>query len=435
MHLRKDRLRLWIGCFCAVFFCRTAGALESAEDPANSTASKIELETATQNNSSLSGLPTDESRTEPGELSRLKELEEKFFSRVYSSDSSSDRILRLEKFVFGAETRGEANARIDKLYKVFIKTRSSEDLPAGASQKAISDKPRGLLSVINDGIDNYNRHRFHNAEDDFNDALYLAPGMSRIHVYLGVTLLQLNQRRSAIDAMRAAYELDPFGNYGRYAKHCLITLMGDEEVRKRGPKDNLKTVQKTLSLVNSSANKDAARQQNFVGSIVAAKQSSAYSFANSLNRDGFSNEMALKQSYVRTDAMTQVARARQDAALRSTYTYESANNLKSLLTAKLLPGDAKLRAFGTTLHARYYGDETYNLAPTYIPREAPFELKASAASIKSAKISRASGKSVKNSRAAAGKQPSNKKLLSKKTGTSLRGRTSVPAADQRRVRK
>lgn len=92
--------------------------------------------------------------------------------------------------------------------------------------------------------------------------------------------------------------------------------------------------------------------------------------------------MGFRQAYARTDAMVQAARARTEAAQKATFTQESANNLKALITAKLLPGGAKLRAFGTTLNARYYGDETYNLAPWYIPREAALELKAKAALIK-----------------------------------------------------
>lgn len=306
-------------------------------------------------------------------------LEEKLFNRTFPQDKSADRLLRIERFVFGEESKGDAGLRVKKLQSALSK-RSNDDAAIAYPITVNSSKPRGVLATINEGIDNYNRHRFHNAEDDFNDALDMAPGMPRIYVYLGVTLLQINQRQSAIDALRTAYELDPFGTYGRYAKHCLIVLMGDEEVRKRGPKDNLKTVQGTIDSLNRKAGDEANRQGRFASVMAQAKQSSANSFANSLRQDSdsYSNEIALKQSFVRMDAMVQMARVRQEAARRAANTQEAANNLKTQISAKLMPGDAKLRAFGTTLHARYYGDETYNLAPWYIPREMPLQLKARA---------------------------------------------------------
>ncbi len=352
----------------------------------------------------------------------LSSLEEKLFNRDFTKDSVSERLARLEDFVFGAKTNAENEDRIEKLQKALKKNSSpSESAPAlktvSKAKTAASPGPRGVLSIINQGIDNYNRHRFHNAEDDFNQALELAPGMSRIYVYLGVTLLQINQRQSAIDAMKAAYELDPFGTYGRYAKHCLIVLMGDDAVRRRGPKDNLKVVKKTVDNVNSQAYADAARHSNIGQSIARAKQISASNFRVQQDPENYSNELALKQAFVRTDAMVQAAKARQEAAKRAADTRESANNLKALITAKHLPGDAKLRAFGTTLNTRYYGDETYNLAPHYIPREAPLELKASAKSIKAAP---------------AKKQPVKKNSLkAKSTGRSYNNRSSVKRGNKR----
>ena len=329
--------------------------------------------------------PSDKSET-----GLLKALELRLFNREYSSDTSIQRLSRLEDFIFGGEAKGEVKTRLEKLSKILDKVPARvASTPAGNATFNTRPKPKGLLAIINQGIDNYNSHRFHNAEDDFNDALELAPGMPRIYVYLGVTLLQLNQRTSALDAMNAAYELDPFGTYGRYAKHCLIVLMGDEEVRKRGPKDNLNIVKGTLDKVNRNAESDAQRHSSVGSSNANFKGIAANPFANSLTNDqgAYSNENALKSSFVRADAQIQAVKARDDAAKRAASAQESANNLKSLITAKLLPGDAKLRAFGTTLNARYYGDETYNLAPWYIPRERTRELKAQAVTMKSLKVS------------------------------------------------
>jgi tetratricopeptide (TPR) repeat protein len=319
------------------------------------------------------------------EIARMQALEERLFSRSFDQDNPLDRISRLERFVLGVEGKGELLERLNKLNKIFKTatpnpTDSTADSTTPSPQK-VPAKPKALLAVINDGIDNYNKHRFHNAEDDFNDALALAPGMSRVHAYLGVTLLQLNQRQAALDAMNAAYELDPFGTYGRYAKQCLITLMGDEEVRKRGPKDDLKTVEKTLNSVNHQADTDSNRYRR-EGNIQADHMR-----FNIRDSNWAPNDLGIRRDYIHTDWTVQSTRVRQDAAKRAEYAQESANNLKMLLSTKLMPGDAKLRALGTTLHARYYGDETYNLAPYYIPREAPLELKAQPLSLKALHMS------------------------------------------------
>lgn len=264
-------------------------------------------------------------------------------------------------------------------------TISGQSTSAGA--KSGAPKTKNLLAIINRGIDNYNRHRFHNAEDDFNEAVDMAPGLARIYAYLGVTLLQLNERASAMDAMQAAYELDPFGTFGRYAKNCLIVLAGDEEIRRRGPRDDKKTVDSVLDKINRQASSDAGRFSK--GGSVAANDRNITSsrFTNRLASEfsGYSdtsNDYSMRSSYARSDAAVQSANAHRDATLRAASAREAANNLKMLLTTKILPGGSRLRAFGTTLNTRYYGSETRNLAPWYIPREYPPELKAQAKSLK-----------------------------------------------------
>jgi len=83
------------------------------------------------------------------------------------------------------------------------------------------------------------------------------------------------------------------------------------------------------------------------------------------------------------DSRIQSNNARIEGALRAAHTVESANNLKHILAVKKMPGDANLRAWGTTLTTRYYGNETYLTAPYYIPKERPMELKAIVQSLQS----------------------------------------------------
>ncbi len=351
-------------------------------------------------------------------------LEQKYFGSNFEKDTLNDRITRLEKFVFGGPSKADSQTRLKRLLKVLtarkgpfsahsvdsnpaptknesapqspeLATSTTKANPGTASSSSSIGQPsatpapakkKNLLAIINRGIDNYNKHRYHNAEDDFNEAVDMAPGLARTYAYLGVTLLQLNERTSAMDAMQAAYELDPFGTFGRYAKNCLIILAGDEEIRRRGPRDDKKTVEQVLNKINNQSSSDAGRFSKTANAAATDRQNTTARFTNRLagelySPDG-SNEYALRSNYAQTDSRVQAANAQKDATLRAAYSKEAANNLKMLLTTKILPGGSRLRAFGTTLNTRYYGSETRNLAPWYIPREYPPELKAQAKTIR-----------------------------------------------------
>ncbi|HEY9716067.1 MAG TPA: hypothetical protein V6C69_01255, partial [Trichormus sp.] len=248
----------------------------------------------------------------------------------------------------------------------------SNDVTANPAPAAKPRKELGLIQVMNRGIDNYNLHRYHNAEDDFEECCAMAPGMSRVYTYLAVTKLQVGERQSALDAFNTCYELDPFGAYGRYAKNCLLVLAGDEAIRKRGVIDSQKDLDKALNKINQQSTDEIARH-NRDGSDVSRVR---YSMPNT-SRNLF--------GYFRFDSQVQARLAQADAAKRSAETAESANNLKHLLATKHRPGDANLRAWGTNLTTRYYGSETMNLAPYYIPREYPLQLRAIPKSIYSVK--------------------------------------------------
>lgn len=69
-----------------------------------------------------------------------------------------------------------------------------------------------------------------------------------------------------------------------------------------------------------------------------------------------SNLGAIRSNYVRTDAQVQANRANIEGYSKAASVQESATNLKDQMLQPLLPGDARLRALGTSLYARYYGD-------------------------------------------------------------------------------
>jgi hypothetical protein len=249
---------------------------------------------------------------------------------------------------------------------------TASDTTANPAPVAKPKKEPGLIQVMNRGIDNYNLHRYHNAEDDFEECCAMAPGMSRMYTYLAVTKLQVGERQAAIDAFNTCYELDPFGAFGRYAKNCLLVLVGDEAIRKRGVIDSQKDLDKALNKINQQSSDEIARH-NKDGSDISRLRSS------------MPNTSGNVFGYFRFDSQVQARLAQADAAKRSAETAESANNLKHLLATKRMPGDAHLRAWGTNLTTRYYGSETMNLAPYWIPREYPLQLRAIPKSINSVK--------------------------------------------------
>lgn len=309
-------------------------------------------------------------------------LERRLFVRTYESESIIERTIRLEEFVFLKHYSDDLATRLRRLSKALTSSepvsgrsaspddRSRPDgsapLPAyvGAASVPVPVDHSGLIDVINRGIDHYNQHRYHNAEDDFEMTCAMAPGMSRVFAYLAITKLQLNERQAAIDSFRTSYELDPFGTYGRYAKYCLIALAGDDAIRAHAPVDSSKILDGTINKINEQSAAELARH-NHEGAVNA--------------------HLSAMSAGTHTDSFVQAARARTDGTLRAAFTQESANNLKHLLATKRKPGDANLRAWGTNLTTRYYGTDTYLYAPYYIPREKPLELKAIAASLKTAR--------------------------------------------------
>ncbi len=189
--------------------------------------------------------------------------------------------------------------------------------------------------------------------------------MSRVFAYLAITKLQLNEYQAAIDSFRTSYSLDPFGTYGRYAKHCLLTLAGDQAIRSHSPVDSSKVLDDSINKINQQSSSEIARHNSEGNNFARTHSSNAGSGA---------------------DAYVQAAKARTESALRGAYAQESANNLKHLMGVKRVAGDANLRAWGTNLTTRYYGDDTYLYPPYYIPRERPLELKAIAASLAQSKL-------------------------------------------------
>lgn len=329
---------------------------------------------------------------------QLDQIERDAFSHSYSTDTLEQRVCRLEQFVFGKQFSGDLAKRFKRvrgalapkeIEKAIAPTTGSETgaetsaADAGEKKPKVYDFPTlikkpaqappppeptkthmGLIDVMNRGIDNYNSHKYANADDDFEECCAMAPGMSRCFAYLAITKMQLNLRQAAIDSFRTSFMLDPFGNYGRYAKSCLVTLAGDEAMRKRPPVDSKKVLDVAMSNIDKQSSDISNRHQTQANQVATSR-------------------IGYRSDGLMIDSRIQSNNARIEGALRAAHTVESANNLKHMLAVKKMPGDANLRAWGTTLTTRYYGNETYLNAPYYIPKEAPMELKAIVQSLQS----------------------------------------------------
>ena len=199
---------------------------------------------------------------------------------------------RLEQFVFGKNMTGEFAARLQRLRKALNMSdpTASTSPEKKDSVKAQPTKEPSLIEVMNHGIDNYNLHKYHIAEDDFEECCAMAPGVARVFSYLAITKMQINQRQAAIDAFRSCYELDPFGTYGRYAKGCLLVLAGDEAIRKRSPFDSSKVLDSALGSINKDASKETVRHGSDAEAFVRSHA----------NIRGYS-ESFIRTAQVRTD--------------------------------------------------------------------------------------------------------------------------------------
>ena len=100
---------------------------------------------------------------------------------------------------------------------------------------------------------------------------------------------------------------------------------------------------------------------------------------SSYDRREISDMGRLQSNYVRTDSIVQANKARIESAQKAVFVQESAANLKDqILKPKILQDDAQLKALGTSLYCRYYGDETPSVDEPPVPDDPVMELRAKA---------------------------------------------------------
>src|ERR1700722_20555099 len=68
--------------------------------------------------------------------------------------------------------------------------------------------------AFNEGMENYNNHRFHAASDSFQKALAKDPNNAKTHYYLGLCFEALMDPDSAKSEYEMAFQINPFSEQG-----------------------------------------------------------------------------------------------------------------------------------------------------------------------------------------------------------------------------
>lgn len=338
------------------------------------------------------------SRNSPLEDS-LSMLEKRFFQHDFHTEQLNQRISRLETLAFGAAKPGSPETRIKAIKKVLQNPGeiAAEEAATGAARSELQGSRKsagspGCNALIDEGVREFKAQRYHHAQDIFEKAISINPKSAEAYANLGGTLLMLKDKQGAEECFKACYALHPFGSLGQYAREEILKLVHDDAYSKTDPQDSQQTVARTVAIINRQS-ADRARSAQRTAAITAQNrltladieiqkmtaetQQALYDLRARTGyynyyRNGrmhyqrnavdpyaeqeISNPNYIRSSYLRTDGQIQANLAANDGFQRATSAYESGNNLKDQLLQPVSRGGAHLRALGTSLYARYYGD-------------------------------------------------------------------------------
>ncbi len=340
---------------------------------------------------------------------RLIELEARYFGHSYAQEPVEKRLRRLENLIFGQVSSDHAPLRLHKIEQALAKSGNQKktdlaklpplSLPVPKKQGKAKKLTFNQTYAI--AAQDIKLKRYHAAADGLLKVINMNPRYSPAYAYLGDVLIKLKDYEGAKEAYRAGFEVDPFGQYGRYGKARLMGMAADEGYRRTQPQDTPIVVERTLKLINKQSNdlgnryategQTWSRWRTDLANIQLRRLAQdSHSQVQVLRRRGYQlyndNEMSnlesLRTSYLRNDAVVQGTRARAEATRKAAFVAQSASNLKSLMMQPTRPGNAKLRALGTNLYVRYYGNETPSWTESPVPEDPAIELAAKANKLK-----------------------------------------------------
>lgn len=356
-------------------------------------------------------------------LSRIYKMEAAFFGRAYDKDDLNRRVNRLENNVFGGVSYDALNDRLTRLERSLGREPQLKIENPRAQKQSVKAQPQAKVSADKKFADLLTRaqadislKRFHAAAEELMSAIQLNPSSALAFRQLGDVLVELKDKEGALESYKACFENDPFGENGKYAKTKLLSLSASNARSKTAPQDTQPVVENTINTMNRQVSEYATRMryESMRNSARIARES-AYSFnrdnvpAYSLNnadyylrraqrglgggyggyggggrggRNGFgypgeiSDLNYMRSSWARTDSRVRAMAMQREAAQRAAYVSESAANLKEQLLRPQKKGDAHLRALGTNVYVRYYGDETPSSSDDNPPEDPALELRA-----------------------------------------------------------
>lgn len=239
-------------------------------------------------------------------------------------------------------------------------------------------------TAFEEGLENFNQHRYNTAADCFQRALKTRPNDARLHFFLGQCFEHLLDPDSAKAEYELAFRLNPFDEQGKRARQAMLDLAGQEAVRAMGPIDTPEMYRQCLDIINRQTNDLKARslRDGFRHSqrslSIGESEAGRRGYTGAL-RGSFAGEISdrseIASSYWRYDSLRESAKHRELATHRAFEAERCSNNLKELLADHSNHGtNPKLRALGTNLYVRNYRNNDFDLlAP---PQDPVVELRA-----------------------------------------------------------
>lgn len=365
-------------------------------------------------------------------LSRIYKIEAAFYGRGYVKDDLHQRVNRLENNVFGSVSYDALNDRLTRLERALAKEPQLKIENPRTQKQTVNAQPqtkespdKKFADILNKAQADISLRRFHAAAEQLMNAIQINPSSSLAFRQLGDVLIELKDQEGALESYKACFENDPFGENGKYAKAKLLSLSAFNARSKTAPQDTQPVVQNTISTVNRQVREYSERMQyESRRNSARISREAAYSM-NQRNFPDYQNISAdqyltrarqglgggpmgggfagsgrgrrtridynpreisdlgyLRSNWARTDARVRAMATQREASQKAAYVAESAANLKDQLLRPHKNGSARLRALGTNVYVRYYGDETPSSNDEVVPEDPALELRAKPGQLK-----------------------------------------------------
>lgn len=363
----------------------------------NSRLHVIQNALSTANGANQINSPSANASSETPEEKQLSSLEKRFYDKEnFSRQAPEERLLRLEQQILGKEQTGDIQARLSALQNALnekdeLANKSAANGGASAATNFENLHHKSFQEAMDAGMANFKFKCYHHAQDDFEQALTFDPHSAQAYANLGTTLMTLKEELDAEEAFKACYALSPFGELGDYARTKILELACFNSLYNSGPYDTPQMAAMAQQIINRQAgelrvrnmqtaqvfarnrqilaaieaDKIAAQTRDTIASIRADsrygyRSRSGYRVSGAFRDPYAEQEISdlgqIRSSYIITDGQVQANKALIEGIDKGASAFDSATSLKDQMMQPLRPGSVRMRALGTCLYVRYYGD-------------------------------------------------------------------------------